>query len=113
MPRTKKFRDLVAPIQNDSHRREEVERHKEAIYEALRLGEIRSSRHLTQSDVAKQLGVSQTRISQLERRDNTENIYLSTLSKYITALGGELKLHAVFPDEIIAVKRPPDQHRAP
>ena len=104
--KTRKFSDLTEPIQQDPHRRAEIARHKQAIYEALRLAELRGARDLTQTDIAKRLGVTQTNISQLEHRSENEDIYISTLHKYITALGGQLELHAVFPDQTIPLKPP-------
>ncbi len=39
-------------------------------------------------------------MSQIER---TKDIYLSTLRKYIAALGGQLEIRAVFPDGVITL----------
>jgi len=58
---------------------------------------------LTQEQVAQALGVSQANVSQIEHQDN---IYLRTLSSYIEALGGQLEVRAVFPDETVVLARP-------
>ena len=50
---------------------------------------------MTQQQVAELIGVTQESVSQIERR---EDIFLSTLGKYIRALGGELELTAIFGD---------------
>ena len=55
---------------------------------------------MTQVQVAQTLGSSQANISKIERRDD---LYLSTLSEYVEALGGRLELRAVFPDEVIMI----------
>jgi transcriptional regulator with XRE-family HTH domain len=67
-----------------------------AIRLAMRLAEIREGRNLTQSDVAGRMGVSQPHVAQVEARDDA---YLSTLIRYVRALGGDLRLQAVFPGE--------------
>ena len=61
----------------------------------MQLQELRKSRSLTQVEVARTLGVEQTAVSKLERR---EDMFVSTLRDYVRALGGELRLVAKFPD---------------
>lgn len=61
----------------------------------LRLQNVRLLQNTTQSTLAKQLGISQTALSRMERRDN---ILLSTLNAYVEALGGQLHVAATFPD---------------
>jgi DNA-binding XRE family transcriptional regulator len=93
----KKFRDLdaVKAIDSDPIRRARVDELKRGINDALALAELRGDQELTQSDLAKVLGVSQARISQIERDDD---LYVSTLRGYVEALGGRLELRAVFED---------------
>ena len=50
---------------------------------------------MTQTQLAAQLSLSQSRVSRIERE---EDVQLSTLRRYVQALGGELELRAVFPD---------------
>ena len=64
--------------------------------DALALAEIREKRELTQTDIAQVLKMSQANVSRIERQ---ENLYLSTLAEYVEALGGKLKISAVFADE--------------
>lgn len=45
--------------------------------------------------------MSQPEISRLEQRSD---YLLSTLQRYVSALGGELKIRAVFPDQSILLK---------
>ncbi len=66
----------------------------------MQLQELRKSRNLTQVEVARTLGVEQTAVSKLERR---EDMFVSTLRDYVRALGGELRLVAKFPDAEIQV----------
>ncbi|MEX1221158.1 MAG: XRE family transcriptional regulator [Idiomarina sp.] len=61
----------------------------------MTLAETRKARGLNQVEVAKKLNIAQSNISQMESRPDA---LLSTLGEYIAALGGELQLHAKFPD---------------
>src|SRR5580658_2842460 len=61
----------------------------------MALDELRSARQLTQADMAEMLNVPQSSISRIEQR---ADMYLSTLRNYIHAVGGELRIQAVFPD---------------
>lgn len=60
---------------------------------AIRLQQVRKSHHITQKKLAKAMGLSQSALSELERRPN---ITLSALQRYIEALGGQLEIKAVF-----------------
>lgn len=65
------------------------------IAEEMTLRELRHARKLTQTRVAKTLGISQDSVSRLEKRSN---LMLVTLRKTIEAMGGSLVLVAQFPD---------------
>jgi predicted transcriptional regulator len=56
---------------------------------------LRSARSLTQEHLARILKKDQSAISQLERRTD---MYLSTLTDFVNALGGELEIRANFPE---------------
>ncbi|MCI5121512.1 MAG: XRE family transcriptional regulator [Candidatus Electrothrix sp. AUS4] len=60
---------------------------------SIRLQQVRKSQHITQKELAQALGLSQSALSELERRPN---ITLGTLHRYIEALGGKLEINAVF-----------------
>ncbi|MCA9470943.1 MAG: helix-turn-helix transcriptional regulator [Nitrospirales bacterium] len=72
-----------------------TKRSKEMVEEYMALQEIRKARELTQKDVAKKLKISQDGVSRLEQRTD---VMLSTLRKYVEAMGGSLNLVAQFPD---------------
>lgn len=62
---------------------------------SLPLSEIRRAIGLTQVELAETLDIGQGTISKLERQSD---MYLSTLRRYVEALGGELRLTVEFPD---------------
>ena len=65
-----------------------------------RLADMRKRRGLTQEQVAERMGVSTSRVSQIESGDlSTQDV----LTRYIAALGGTLKLIADFGDEQLKV----------
>jgi transcriptional regulator with XRE-family HTH domain len=89
----RKYKELQAKMDpasladNKRRVREELQR--------MALEELRGARQLTQTDMAEMLGVPQSSISRIERR---ADMYLSTLRDYVHAVGGELRIQAVFPD---------------
>lgn len=95
---TKTFEELRAEISANPRRRARVDAYKQDIYMALNLAELRKRRAITQKQMAATLGLSQARISQIERGENLE---LITVSNYIAALGGRLRMSAAFPDTVI------------
>jgi DNA-binding XRE family transcriptional regulator len=62
--------------------------------------QLRAARQLTQENLADTLHVNQAAISKLERR---ADMYVSTLSKFIEAMGGQLEIRAVFPDGSVRI----------
>ncbi len=76
--------------------RKKVEaRAEQLVAEEMTLRELRRARKLTQTRVAKKLGISQDSVSRMEKRSD---LLLSTLRKTIEAMGGSLSLVAQFPD---------------
>ena len=79
-----------------AERREKVEKRAKAlIAEEMSLRDLRRARHKTQVRVAMELGINQENVSRIERRSD---LLLSTLSGYVEAMGGTLRLVAEFPD---------------
>jgi len=83
-----------------SERRARLDAIKNAMDDAVALGDLRANAGLTQVELAGRLGIRQASLSELERRDD---VYLSTLRSYIEALGGELEVRAVFPEQQFVV----------
>ncbi len=67
----------------------------ELVEEELTLRDLRHAQHLTQERMAELMGVEQENVSRLERR---ADLLLSTLSSYVAAMGGKLRLVAEFPN---------------
>ena len=67
----------------------------ELIVKEMTLHDLRLALKKTQQDISAVLHIKQDGISRLEKRSD---MLLSTLSKYISAMGGTLKLTAEFPD---------------
>ena len=65
---------------------------------AHRLSEIRETSGLNQTDIANRLGVSQSRVSRIERGD-MDRAEIATVRAYVGALGGEVEIVAKFGDE--------------
>jgi DNA-binding XRE family transcriptional regulator len=65
------------------------------IAEEMTMRELRKARKITQTAMAKTLGVKQEQVSRIEKRTD---MHLSTLRRSIEAMGGELTLIAKFPD---------------
>jgi len=99
----RKFSELRAETVRTPEAEAKVAAYKSAMRDVLAIEELRAGRRLTQEQVAEALGVSQANVSQIEHQDN---IYLRTLSSYIEALGGQLEVRAVFPDETVVLVLP-------
>ena len=65
------------------------------------LSELRRGLDLTQVQLADRLAVTQENVSQIERGDT--DMRVSTLRRYVEALGGRLELRATFPDRSITL----------
>lgn len=64
------------------------------------LSEIRRAVGLTQRQLAESLGMEQGDVSKLERR---QNLHLTTLTRFIEATGGQLRIIAVYGDTEVAL----------
>jgi DNA-binding XRE family transcriptional regulator len=77
-------------------RRKRIEkRAAQLIAEEMTLRALRKARKITQTQMAKKLGVKQEQISRIEKRTD---LHISTLRRSVEALGGSLSLIAEFPD---------------
>ncbi len=78
-----------------ARRKKVEERARALIAEEMSLQDLRRARKWTQVRVAKELGINQENVSRIEKRND---LLLSTLSGYVEAMGGTLRLVAEFPD---------------
>jgi transcriptional regulator with XRE-family HTH domain len=67
----------------------------------MTLDQLRASRKVTQSQLSQALGITQAAISKLEFRSDS---YISSVRKYIEALGGQMEIRAVFAEDAIRVR---------
>ncbi|MGL5969609.1 MAG: helix-turn-helix domain-containing protein [Kluyvera sp.] len=63
--------------------------------QAIALNMLREELNLSQAEVAAAMGVKQPTIAKMEQADNDPR--LSTLKRYVTALGGELSMEVKLP----------------
>jgi|SRR5262245_32067677 hypothetical protein len=103
MTRTKNFEELRQRLRSDPEARAQVDTYRDALRAVLALTELREARGVTQQQLAQAWKVSQANVSRVEHE---QDLYLSTLSAYVNALGGRLELTAVFPDQSVQLKLP-------
>ncbi|KYC37699.1 transcriptional regulator [Scytonema hofmannii PCC 7110] len=96
--KTKPFSELRKKMTPQQQAESEMQANLALLY--LTLSEIRESVGKTQSEVADNMGVGQSALSKIEHQGD---IQVSTLSRYITSLGGSLTITARFPDREIVI----------
>ena len=95
------WKEIRGAADRDPERRRRVEasRHEaedeQAAYEQS-LAELRRARAFTQAQLAEALDVPQSQISRIEHQ---AELYISTLARYLEAMGGRLELIGVFGDQ--------------
>lgn len=70
---------------------------KDELLAEMALHELREERGVSQTELAEKLGVSRPRVHTIEK--GGEDLRLSTVSRYVQALGGTVKVVAVFEDD--------------
>ena len=63
--------------------------------EAAALSDVRRAMAFTQAQLADAMGIKQASVAQMEQR---ADLLLSTLRRYVEAMGGEMKIVLSFPD---------------
>lgn len=96
MPSTKNYRELHSQVASVAGAGERLTALRNETLAEIGLYELRRALDRSQSDLAAELGVSQSAISQLERG---ADLKLSTLRNYLAHLGARLELLAVFEDD--------------
>jgi len=68
----------------------------------MALSELRQARLLSQEEIAASLRINQAAVSKMEKRTD---MYLSTLRRFIEAMGGKLEIVARFPEGEVRVNQ--------
>lgn len=85
----------------DPERQERIRKRTEELLAELPLHELRQARALSQQELAEVLGLNQATISKLERRTD---MYLSSLRRFVEAMGGQLEICARFPEGRVLIQ---------
>ena len=91
MPRTRPFKELRDKMSPERRSKNEQ-----------RTKELRKALSLTQLQVAETLGIAQPSVAKIE---NQTDMYVSTLRRFIAAMGGELRVVASFPHGEIEISQ--------
>ena len=96
----KPFSALVAKMSPESRAR------SDALYRKLRaeipLRALRRALDLTQQQVAASLGIDRGAVSKMEGQTD---LYVSTLRRFVEAMGGELRIVARFPEGTVEISQ--------
>lgn len=99
------WKEIRGAADRDPARRRRVEaarreaENEQIAYEQS-LAELRRARAFTQAQLAEALDVPQSQISRIEHQ---AELYISTLARYLEAMGGHLELVGVFGDERVSL----------
>jgi DNA-binding XRE family transcriptional regulator len=95
----RKFNEIAAEIEANPDRRARVDAYERELREQmLLLQKLREHQRVTQHELAEALGVAQSNISRIDHEDDPQ---VSTIRKFVEALGGELVLQAKIGDDTI------------
>lgn len=87
------LKELMAKQSAESQER--ITEKVEILRQAVALNMLREELNLSQAELASAMGVKQPTIAKMEQADNDPR--LSTLNRYVTALGGELSIDVKLP----------------
>jgi DNA-binding XRE family transcriptional regulator len=94
----KKYSELRARLSPKARAQSEAMAAK--LMAEMPLQELRQALDLTQQQVARTLKIEQAAVSKIEKQTD---MYLSTLRRFIAAMGGELEIVARFPDGAVRI----------
>lgn len=100
MTMAKNFKELQEKMPREVRLRSEALAEK--MIAEMGLAELRAAMDMTQESLANALHVKQASISKMERRSD---MYISTLSKIIEAMGGELQIVAKMPNGNVKIRQ--------
>lgn len=87
------YKELLAKQSPESQQR--IKEKVEALRQEVVLSQLREELSISQTELAQAIGVSQPTIAKMERPENDPR--LSTLKRYVSALGGELSIDITLP----------------
>jgi DNA-binding transcriptional regulator YiaG len=93
------FSELRGKMSPEAQKRAAVK--AKLLAEEMDLAELRRAFEMSQEELARTLGVGQAAVAKIERR---ADMYLSTLNRVITAMGGELRIVAQFGGRDVCIK---------
>lgn len=96
----KQFNNLMDKMSPE--RRQKIEDRAQALLLEMALQELRQTRGLTQQRLADILDLNQAALSKME---NQADMRVSTLRRILSAMGGEMKIIARFPDEEVVINQ--------
>ena len=96
----KNFKELQEKMPREARLRSEASAEK--MISEMGFAELRAAMDMTQESLANALHVKQASISKMERRSD---MYISTLSKIIEAMGGELQIVAKMPNGNVKIRQ--------
>lgn len=96
----KNFRELTKGFSPE--RKARIARIEANLEEEMTLAELRKAHKMSQETIAELLNIKQGNISEMERRTD---VYVSTLRRYVKAMGGRLEVRAVFGDTAVRIKK--------
>lgn len=94
-----RFSELVAKMPPE--RRARIDQMTQELREEMDLAQLRTARQLSQAALGEILHVEQPAVAKLEKRTD---MYVSTLRRFIEAMGGELEIVARFPDHAVRIR---------
>lgn len=96
----KKFRDLRKAMSEEAQARSHEK--AMAMMAELPLAELRQARHFSQEQLASILEVKQPAVAKMEKK---VDMYISTLRRFVEAMGGELEIRAHFPEGDVRINQ--------
>jgi transcriptional regulator with XRE-family HTH domain len=96
----RKFQELRARMSPAARAR--AHSRAKAMLAEMPLQELRRAMEMSQATLAELLGANQPQISKIE---HSADLYLSTLRRYVEAIGGKLDLVANFPDGSVRISQ--------
>lgn len=79
----------------------QAETEAQRLGEEMDLAEVRRALKLSQEEIGQTLQIKQGSVAKIEKR---ADMYVSTLRRFIEAMGGELEIVARFPDHAVRIR---------